>query len=77
MLPSDVMMAGTPNLQIHPENNAAAASAVGVSQGKCLHPAANSFYNSQNVIKSIGGCEGAHQVNVDVGETALRHRDQL
>jgi hypothetical protein len=27
---SDVMMAGTPNLQIHPENNAAATSATAV-----------------------------------------------
>jgi hypothetical protein len=29
------------------------------------------------VIKTIGRCEGAHQVDVDVGETALRDRNRL
>ncbi len=42
-------------------------------------PSSSSFsiYFSQNVIKAIGGREGAHQVIVDVGKTVLRDGNRL
>jgi hypothetical protein len=69
---SDVMMAGTSNLQIHPESNAAAAVLA-----REVPPAARSIHDSQNLIKTIGGCERAYQVDVDVGKAALRDWDLL
>jgi hypothetical protein len=60
------MIVGTPNMQIHPENIAAATFyCEGVSQGSA------SIQRLILSITSLGGCEGVQQVDVDVGETAL------
>ncbi len=59
---SDVMMAGTPHLQIHPENNAGATSAVAMlARGSASIKQLILSTYCITVIKSIGGCEGAYQ----------------
>ncbi len=43
----------------------------------CLRPARCSVQDSEQVGEPLGGWQGAHQVHVDVAETARRHWDVL
>jgi hypothetical protein len=71
------MMVGTPNLQIHPENNATATSSAALlAKGSAFLQRLVLSITVKMWLKPLEGV-GAHQVDVYVGKPALQDRDWL